>query len=95
MAKWTDEQLALLGELTDREVAERTGRGVSAVTARRRDLGIAASQPRAYEWSAAEDALLGTVTDQEAADRLGVSRKCVHARRDAQLGPPVRRGVTG
>lgn len=39
--KWTDEHVALLGTMTDREVATRTGRGKAAVTFARQSRGIA------------------------------------------------------
>lgn len=83
MPRWTKSQLGLLGRMTDREVAEKTGRKLSAVTQQRTKLGIPASQPRAYTWSAEEDALLGTMTDQRLAEELGVSRRCVLLRRQA------------
>ena len=37
---WKIEDLALLGQLPDEEVAKRTGRSVSAVAAQRKQLGL-------------------------------------------------------
>jgi hypothetical protein len=61
--------VALLGELSDEEVAKRTGRTVGAVRQKREELGI--PNPTSGRWTAAAVALLGTLPDDEVARRLG------------------------
>ncbi|MCW5558409.1 MAG: hypothetical protein KIT22_11335, partial [Verrucomicrobiae bacterium] len=48
---WTDYELRLLGRIRDEEFARRFGRGVRAVGAMRRSLGIPVFEPRRMEWS--------------------------------------------
>jgi len=74
---WTDKEDQQLGEDFDRVIAERLGRGVSAVETRRRSKGIAAFKEHRREWTEGELALLGTMTDRALAEKLGVTRKHV------------------
>ncbi len=44
--RWTEEELALLGTISDEKVAEQIGRSVTAVRVMRTKLGIATTQDR-------------------------------------------------
>jgi hypothetical protein len=68
---WTAEEIALLGQLPDAEVARKIGRTVEAVRLKRMKLGL--SNPTTMHWTAEESALLGTMPDDAAANRLGRS----------------------
>ena len=74
---WTAREEALLGTLTDRALAARLKRTLTAVTAKRIKLGIAPSQPHTRTWSKAELRKLGKISDARLAARLGISRKHV------------------
>jgi hypothetical protein len=81
----SDADLALLGKLTDDEVARRTGRSWNAVRQKREELGLPNSA--AGRWAAEEVALLGTLADEEVARGLGRSlRSVIRMRR--KLGIP-------
>jgi hypothetical protein len=83
--RWSDADLALLGTLTDDEVARRTGRSWNAVRQKREELGL--PNPAAGRWAAEEVALLGTLADEEVARGLGRSlRSVIRIRR--KLGIP-------
>jgi hypothetical protein len=83
--RWSDADLALLGTLTDDEVARRTGRSWNAVRQKRQERGI--PNPAAGRWAAEEVALLGTRADDEVARGLGRSlRSVIRMRR--KLGIP-------
>jgi len=74
---WTDEEVALLGILSDSAVAAAMGLPVHVIVHKRRSLGIPTTvlQP----WTVEEISLLGTDTDREVARRLGrfpSSRQC-------------------
>jgi len=77
---WNAEADALLGTVSDRDVARRVGVDPKTARARRLRLGISVfRQP--HVWTAAEDALLGTVSDRELGHRLNLSPRTVQARR--------------
>jgi hypothetical protein len=83
--RWTAKDLALLGKLTDDEIARRTGRSWNAVRQKREELGL--PNPAAGRWAAEEVALLGTLADEEVARGLGRSlRSVIRMRR--KLGIP-------
>jgi hypothetical protein len=71
--RWTVEDMALLRQLRDSEVARRTGRTVNAVRIKREELGIAnpAADYGGTAWTAAEDELVRTLVPAEAARRTG------------------------
>jgi len=82
----TPEEDALLGTMTDREVAKRIGREESAVSARRYRVNVAAFVKRkpnrpAPPWTPERDALLGTMSDSDLACRLRCSPMAVFYRR--------------
>jgi hypothetical protein len=84
---WTAEEIALLGQLPDAEVACRTGRSADAVRQRRERLGL--PNPTTTHWNAEGLALLGTMPDAEVARRLGRPLHSVVQKR-WKLGIPVR-----
>jgi len=88
---WTASALARLGVDTDKGIAKELGLSISAVSQRRRALGIQRSRGAALEgrtWTAAEDALLGRETDGDVGHRLGIPPAAVEQRR-------LRLGVAG
>lgn len=87
---WTAEDLALLGKLTDKEVAVRLGVTVTTVARRRQELGIPPSRPWAngIQWTEEMVELLGTATDAEVAMRYGISPYSVFRKR-TRLGIPA------
>jgi hypothetical protein len=76
---WAAEDIALLGQVADAELARRTGRTVGAVRQKREELGI--PNPAANRWREDELALLGTLPDREVARRLGRSLQSVTQKR--------------
>jgi hypothetical protein len=85
-AVWTPEEVALLGTLSDAEVAQRTGRSPSAVLKKRGQLGRPAvtAQGVAYHrrfWSAEEDEVVRTLSPPEAARVTGRTRRAVYNRK--------------
>ena len=55
---WTPEELALLGQFTDAEVAKRTGRSLMGVAYKRAQLGRPKRDAILRKWTAEEEALL-------------------------------------
>jgi DNA-binding CsgD family transcriptional regulator len=84
---WRAEDDALLGTVSDQEIAQRLGRSATSVKARRTRLGIASNR---HWWTPGQDVLLGKFPDEELARRLGRSLEAVRARRE-RLGIPVPR----
>jgi hypothetical protein len=85
-AVWTAEEIALLGALSDAEVALRTGRSPSAVLKKRQQLGRPAmtAQGVAYSrrfWSAEEDEAVRTLSPPEVARVTGRSLRAVYHRK--------------
>jgi hypothetical protein len=76
---WPAEHLALLGTLTDAEVAARTGRGENAMRVKRCKLGI--PNPSGPGWTEDELALLGTAPDAEVAAEIGRTEGAVTLKR--------------
>jgi hypothetical protein len=83
---WTAEEIALLGQSPDAEVARRTGRTTDAVRQKREDLGR--PNPTTTHWNAEGIALLGAMPDDEVAKRLGRSVASVTQKR-CKLGIPT------
>jgi len=93
---WGPEDLALLGTMTDREVARRLGISIAAVNHKRRLLKIPAFRPATpmYRWTPATLSLLGRVPDPEVARRSGISGHAVRRkRRQLGIGSYVDNGV--
>ena len=93
---WTPEEDALLGTVTDREVARRLGVAPVIILNRRKFLGIPrcpAPKGEAWtgpRWRPSDDALLGSATDEEVAHRLGKSRSTISMRRNKLKIPAFR-----
>ena len=68
-------------QFTEREIAPRVGRTVTAVKRRRKKLGLPQIDPPFVWWKLEEDQLLGTAPDGEVARRLGRSKSSVKGRR--------------
>jgi hypothetical protein len=85
---WTDEEIALLGQFPDTQVARQTERTVEAVRCKRVKLGL--SNPTTTHWNAEGIALLGTMPDTEVAMRLGRSVGSITQKR-CKLGIPTAR----
>jgi hypothetical protein len=86
LAVWSNEELALLGVVSDSEVSRRTGRSMRGVHHARKKLGVPAlvEGPKGLHqraWTAAEDRVVRTRTAAEAVQRLNRSRRAVHHRR--------------
>jgi hypothetical protein len=84
---WTVEEVALLGQLPDAEVARQTGRTTEAVRVKRVRLGL--PNPTTTHWNAEGITLLGTMPDAEVARRLGRPLHSVVQKR-WKLGIPIR-----
>src|SRR5438132_1609641 len=78
--------LALLGKLTDAEVAIQTGRDVNAVRVKRCKRGI--PNPCGPGWTAKELALLGTAPDATVANKIGRTEGAVTLK-SCRLGIPT------
>ena len=95
---WSRAELRLLGRMTDREAAKKTGRTTRAVFHRRNLLGRPKPDSRHPSWTPREDALVARLSCQEAARRTGRSLMAVRRRRRrlGVAGPfPVLRKGTG
>jgi hypothetical protein len=86
---WTPEEDALLGKLTDEEVAGTLGYAVTRVRRRRRLLGLPSNNPNHRHWTQEEIALLGTRPDREIAPLVNRSLGNVRYKR-LELGIPFR-----
>jgi len=89
--QWSEEQIALLGTMSDIEVSERLGISRVTVFNKRDELGIPAGGmrgPKTREWTEEQIALLGTMVDREVAERLGIKHALVLKKR-TDLGIPI------
>lgn len=77
---WTPEMDALLGTMTDNNLAEKIGCHNSTVWKRREQLAICAYGR--INWTPEIDALLGTMPDGDLAERIGCSLTAVRKRRE-------------
>jgi hypothetical protein len=85
-AVWTPEEIALLGALSDAEVAQRTGRSPAAVPKKRKQLGRPAvtAEGVAYSrrfWRAEEDEAVLTLSPPEAARVTGRTLRAIYHRK--------------
>jgi hypothetical protein len=80
---WEAQDLALLGKMPDKVVAEQLGIGVMAVARERRQLKIPPFRPKApiVEWTPEMLELLGKVSDRKAAELLAISMGTVIRKR--------------
>ena len=90
IAKWTPKNLALLGKVTDKELARRMRISPTTVNTKRQVLGISPFRPpaRRVAWSEEMLALLGKVYDSVVARRYGISESKVFRKRK-ELGIPA------
>ena len=86
--EWTLQEQALLGKMSDAEVARRVGRTFCAVRNHRNRLGIPNFAHPSQRWTPEEVALLGTLPDRLLARKLRRTRLAV-ARRRSKLGIPA------
>ena len=77
---WTEEEAALLGTATDREVGELIGRTAKAVRDKREKLGIEPFVKR-KKWTKKETWNLATATDREVGEKLKRTRRAVTLKR--------------
>lgn len=84
---WTAEEDALLGTLTDKEVARRLGYPVTRVARRRKLLRVPSNNPNHRHWTKEEIALLGTRSDREVGLLVNRTLGNVRAKR-FELGIP-------
>lgn len=78
---WKPDQLALLGELPDEEVARCTGHSLTSVRHARTKRHVFSVRRAAPDWRPEEEALLGTAPDEEIAARLNRTIGAVRLRR--------------
>lgn len=86
---WSKAEERLLGNISDRETTQRTGRTIEAVLARRVALGRR-DPTRRRAWTAAEDRLLGTASDGDIAHLLKRTVSAVKTRRKGLKIPAAR-----
>lgn len=77
---------ALLGTMSNPDIAEQLGISVTAVNLRRRKLGIPIFS-RSARWTSEMEAQLGTMSDFKVAEELGIPVGAVRRRRE-KLGIP-------
>lgn len=82
---WSEDELKMLGVVTDGVIADKLGISPIAVGKKRRNMGIPACSTRGTkwgrEWSKNELKLLGKVPDKEVAEKLGISNATVSLKR--------------
>lgn len=83
---WTEEAIALLGTISDPELADRLGVSRTPVKKKRKELGIAAYQAPFPEITAEIAAEFGKVSDSVLAKRLGVSASHIRRARLRWMG---------
>jgi transcriptional regulator with XRE-family HTH domain len=86
---WTKRDMARLGKRPDLSLAKDMGISRSAVSRKRRLLGIPPHRPL-HRWTEAERSLLGQLSDREIAERLGLSPRSVMWKRLSLRVPPRR-----
>jgi hypothetical protein len=83
--KWTPQQIALLGKMSDSEAARRAGCTTTAAFVKRTSLGIApfgkSLEETRFQWKASHLKQLGKVSDATLAQELGISASVVASKR--------------
>ena len=81
--KWTEEQIALLGQMPDGKLAERLGIAPNLVRSNRERRGIPIDRvhPPTHEFTPQQDELLGTKLDTHIARMTGIPLANVRQRR--------------
>ncbi len=91
--QWSSADIALLGKMSDRVVAEITGRSLAAVYTARRERGIAGAEQT--RWLPPHLDMLGKVPDGEIAELVGCSIGTVFQKRcELGIGPYKRHKST-
>ena len=86
---WTKARLAMIGVLTDKDLAFKMKINPATVTEKRTSLGIERAPDHRQSWaSVANRKLLGTMSDGQLAKRIGVTAPAVRLKRIA-LGIPA------
>jgi hypothetical protein len=80
---WTAQELSLFGKIGDKKFARRFSRSVSAVRAKRRDLGVAVERKESRAWTKSEEKLLLNGSNGEMAERIGRSALAVDIHRES------------
>lgn len=90
---WPTEHIALLGTMSDEDVAKAIGVTKNVVFYKRNELNIKAFKPKVspvkgrpranFEWTEDKIALLGTVADRHLADKFGLANNTVARKRRA------------
>ena len=88
---WKDEDVALLGQMTDDEIGRQTGRTVNAVRQKRELLNI--PNPTSPAWTEKEKELQRRLPPQEAAKQTGRTLAAVHGRWTALEMTTLRHGL--
>lgn len=78
---WNADTLALLGTMTDQQLADQMGTTRGTVTNKRRRLGIEACGYGPF-WTAETRGLLGKMTDTQLAKQIGISQAAVGYQRN-------------
>ena len=79
--RWSEKQLAMVGVMSDKEVARLSHHTVKAVARKRFLMGKPKPDPVMVYWTADQDKLLGAMSDDEVAKRTGRSILAVRKRR--------------
>lgn len=92
--RWPARALALLGRVSDAEVARRAGCSRDTVSSERRRRGIVPffSCRPPFEWTDTRLSLLGTAIDAQVAAELGIAKQSVGVKRRSLGIPPFRKG---
>lgn len=78
---WTNAEEALLGTMTDEELAKKLDRSKIGIGVRRQRLNVPIFAPLRQPWSAADDALFRKFSNGEIVRRLGRTLSSVQNRR--------------
>lgn len=81
MSKFTAEHVALLGVISDTELAKRAGVQPATVTYHRKKAGLPPANSPPVAWTQEEDVKLGTMSDVDLALKIGRSVDAVYLRR--------------
>ena len=84
---WQKEEIAQLGQITDKEIAQRLQIPIYDVIYKRRSLGRPNMGRSHMPWTPAELSMLGTMSDEDLASRLGVGLTRVRGARERRRIP--------
>jgi len=80
--RWTESEIALLGKMTDEDIARKLGISATAVALKRKTLGIPPFGDRS-RWGATELGMLGRYADKEIARITGRKLGEIQRKREA------------